>query len=192
MGSDGASCGNTMKAKGLILSVLCAVAAVGVTIWLAEEHQARLRLGQENQALRQQLSRLAGLVAENERLSNILAQAKSPPSLPDERLKELLRLRGEAGVLRQQGKEIEALRQENRLARAKLESTLRHRRLLAARLMGFCRIHQPGRSPANIRLGRKQGRLESLAGQQHGRVAETGGKGPRRQIRDRSHSPGHG
>jgi hypothetical protein len=125
MGSDGAGCGNIMKAKGMILSVLCAMAAVGVTIWLADEHQARLRLGQENVALRQQLGRLAGLVAENERLSNILAQAKSPQSLPDERLKELLRLRGEAGVLRQQGKEIEALRQENRLARAKLESTLK-------------------------------------------------------------------
>ena len=77
------------------------VVLFGVTIWLADEHQARLRLGQENVALRQQLGRLAGLVAENERLSNILAQAKSPQSLPDERLKELLRLRGEAGVLRE-------------------------------------------------------------------------------------------
>ena len=125
MGSDGAGCGNTMKTKGLIPSVLCAMAAVGVTIWLADEHEARLRLGQENVALRQPLSRLAGLVAENERLSNILAQAKSPPSLPDERLKELLRLRGEAGVLRQQEKELEALRHENRLARAKLESALK-------------------------------------------------------------------
>ena len=62
MGSDGAGCGNIMKAKGMILSVLCAMAAVGVTIWLADEHEARLRLGQESMALRQQLGRLAGLV----------------------------------------------------------------------------------------------------------------------------------
>jgi hypothetical protein len=66
---------------------------------------------------------MAGLVAENERLSNLVAHANSSQSLPDERLKELLRLRGEVGALRQQGKEIETLREENRQARVELEST---------------------------------------------------------------------
>ena len=114
--------GNTVKAKSVILGVLCATALVGMTIWLAVEHQAWCRLGEENTALRQQLDRMAGLVAENERLSNLLAQAKSPRPLPDDRLKELLRLRGEAGVLRQQSQELETLRNENRQARAALAS----------------------------------------------------------------------
>jgi hypothetical protein len=113
-----------MKANRVVLSVLCATAVVGLTIWLAAEHQARLRLGEENKALRQQLDQMAGLVAENERLSNLVAQAKSSQSLPDDRLKELLRLRGEAGVLRQQTKELETLRNENRQARTALENGL--------------------------------------------------------------------
>jgi hypothetical protein len=66
-----------MKAQSVILSVLCATALVG----LAVKHQARLRLGEENKALRQPLDRMAGLVAENERLSNLVAQAKSSQSL---------------------------------------------------------------------------------------------------------------
>ena len=113
---------NLMKAKSIILSILCTTAAVGVAIWLGVGHRARLRLGEENTALRQQLEQMGGLVAENARLSNLVAQAKSSQSLPDERLKELLRLRGEVGALRQQGKEIETLREENRQARVALES----------------------------------------------------------------------
>jgi hypothetical protein len=111
-----------MNAKRVMLSVLCATAGVGVAVWLAVEYQGRLRLGEENKALRQQLDQIAGLVAENERLSNLVAQANSSQSLPDERLKELLRLRGEVGVLRQQSKELEALREKNRQARAALDS----------------------------------------------------------------------
>jgi hypothetical protein len=112
-----------MKAKSVILNILCITAAVGVTIWLAVGHRARLRLGEENTALQQQLEQMGGLFAENERLSNLVAHANSSQSLPDERLKELLRLRGEVGALRQQGKEIETLREENRQARVELEST---------------------------------------------------------------------
>ena len=112
-----------MKANRVVLSVLCATAVVGVAILLAVEYHARLQLSEENTALPQQWDRMAGLVAENERLSNLVAQANSSQSLPDERLKELLRLRGEVGALRQQGKEIETLREENRQARVALEST---------------------------------------------------------------------
>ena len=107
-----------MKAQSVILSVLWAAAVAGLAIWLAVEHQARLRLGEENAALRQQLDRMAGLAAERERLTDLVAQASRPQSLPDDQLRELLRLRGEAGVLRQQAKELETLRNENRQARA--------------------------------------------------------------------------
>ena len=107
-----------MKAQSVILSVLSATALVGLAIWLAVEHQARLRLGEENKALQQQSDQMAGLAADNERLSNLIAQANRSQSLPDDRLKELLRLRGKVGLLRQQGKELETLRNENRQARA--------------------------------------------------------------------------
>ena len=68
---------------------------------------------------------MAGLVAENERLSNLVAQASRSQSLPDDQSRELLRLRGEAGVLRRQTKELETLRAENRQAHAALESGLK-------------------------------------------------------------------
>ncbi len=116
--------GKAMKANSVILSVLCGTAVVALAIWLAVEHQARLRLGDEHKALEQQLDQMAGLAADNERLSNLVAQAGRSGSLPDEQSQELLRLRGEVGVLRQQTNGLEAARQENRQARAALESSL--------------------------------------------------------------------
>ena len=114
-----------MKAQSLMSSVLCATAIAGVAIWLAAGHQARLRLGEENRALQQQLDQMDGLIADNEWLSILVAQASRSQSLPDDQLNELLRLRGEAGVLRQQTKELETLRNENRQVRAALESRLK-------------------------------------------------------------------
>ena len=124
-----------MKASNIVISILCATALAGVAIWLAVEHQDRLRLADENQALRLKLDRMAGLVAENERLSNLVAQVNYPSSLPnehlqeqsppDERLKELLRLRGEVGALRQQAKELEALREDTLQARAARQGSLK-------------------------------------------------------------------
>src|ERR1039458_9475304 len=93
-----------MKANSVIISVICATAAVGLAIWLAVGHQARLRLGDEHKALEQQLDQMAGLVAENERLAKLVAHASRPQSLTDDQSRELLRLRGEAGVLRQIGR----------------------------------------------------------------------------------------
>jgi len=113
-----------MKANRVIASVFCVAAVVAWAIWLAVEHQARLRLGDEHKALEQQLDQTAGLAADNERLSNLVAQAGRSGSLPDEQSRELLRLRGEAGVLRQQTNGLDAARQENRQARAALESSL--------------------------------------------------------------------
>jgi outer membrane translocation and assembly module TamA len=121
-----------LKANSVILSVLGAGAVVGVAICVAVERQARLRVGEENKALRQQLDQMASLVEENERLSNLVAQASRSQSRPDERLEaqslsdeqslELLRLRGEVGALREQSKELETLREENRQVRAALGS----------------------------------------------------------------------
>jgi hypothetical protein len=122
-----------MKANSVLTSVLSIAAVVGLAIWLAVEHQARLRLGEEHQALEQQLEQMTGLVAENQRLSNLAPGASPPQSLPDDQLRELLRLRGEAGVLRQHSKELETVRHENRQARAALESSLSTQSAGAAR-----------------------------------------------------------
>ena len=108
-----------------ITSVVSIAAVVGFTVWVAFEHQRRAGLGQEHQALERQLEEMARLITSNEQLSNLLAQAKSGRSLADDKSRELLRLRGQVGVLRQQSRELEAVREENRQALAALESSLK-------------------------------------------------------------------
>ncbi len=124
-----------MKATSTILRIVCILAAAGLAIGVGVERQARLRLAQENRALRQRLSPMDGLIAENQRLSNLVAQANGSPSRPngqsaelagtDERLKELVRLRGEVEGLRQESKELEALRADTRQVRAARENALK-------------------------------------------------------------------
>jgi hypothetical protein len=70
-------------------------------------------------------------IAENQRLSNLVAQANGSlsrrneqlkaPSATDERAKELLRLRGAVEALRQQSKEIETLREDTVVVTAAFE-----------------------------------------------------------------------
>jgi hypothetical protein len=102
---------------------IAAVAALAV--WAAFEHQRRIGLGREHSALEQQLEEMAQLIASNEQLSNLLAKTKSSPSLTDDHSRELLRLRGQVGVLRRQSRELETVREENRQARAALASSLK-------------------------------------------------------------------
>src|SRR5205809_68536 len=110
-----------------ITSIVGIAALAGLAVWAAIEHQRRAGLGREYAALEQQLEEMAQLVASNDQLSNRLAQAKSPHSLTDGQSRELLRLRGEMGVLRQQNRELETVREENRQARAALDSSLKSR-----------------------------------------------------------------
>jgi hypothetical protein len=114
-----------MRSRSVITSIVCAGAIAGLALWLGIEHQARLRLGEEHEALEQQLARMTGLIAENAQLSNLIARASRLQSLPEDQSRELLRLRGEAGLLRQQAKVLEGVRDENRQARAALESSLK-------------------------------------------------------------------
>jgi len=99
-----------MRLNSFITSIVSVSAVAGLAAWLAFEHQARLGLGEEHEALAQQADQMAGIIAENERMSNLVAQANSPQSLPDDQSLELLRLRGEAGLLRRQTRELEAVR----------------------------------------------------------------------------------
>ena len=81
---------------------LGAAAVAALAILLITEHRATNKLHQENQALQEQLAQSGDPGQENQRLSNLLAQASAPAALPEDQLRELLRLRGEAAVLRRQ------------------------------------------------------------------------------------------
>ena len=101
------------KAKIALAAVL-----VGGGILLVFEHQATTKLREKNQAMQQQVEQVGRLGEENQRLSNLVAQASNPASLPKDQLGELLRLRGEVGPLRRQKAEGEKLRAENSRLRA--------------------------------------------------------------------------
>lgn len=98
-----------MKWYHLILPAM----VIGLAIGLALEHQARLKLAGEHRDLQAQLQAMADLAARNGQLSNQLAQASERKPLTPEQLTELLRLRGQVGVLRQQKSELEKARTEN-------------------------------------------------------------------------------
>jgi RNA polymerase sigma factor (sigma-70 family) len=85
------------KLKVGILSAVI-VAGLATPLVITYHSQARLRL--ENQSLRDQIARLGQVDAENERLSNLVRQAEisRASAVPS----ELLKLRGEVGVLKRQ------------------------------------------------------------------------------------------
>src|SRR5438552_3408017 len=113
-------------------TINCTLAAAGLAVWLALDRQASLKLERENNELRQRLSQMDQVAAENQRLSDLVAGANSSPSLPnrpaevspamDELAKELVRLRGEVAALRHQSQEIETLRANTREVRATAET----------------------------------------------------------------------
>ncbi|MEO5803510.1 MAG: sigma-70 family RNA polymerase sigma factor [Verrucomicrobiota bacterium] len=84
--------------KTLITAAIIASVATPLVI----QHQAQVKLRDENQSLRQQLDQQSQLAAENERLSDLIAKTAqtNPQLLPKDQFNELLRLRGEVGRLR--------------------------------------------------------------------------------------------
>ena len=109
-----------MTMTKLKLGIISAMVVAGVTTPLVFQHQSQVKLREDNQALWQQVTQLA---AENERLSNLVARANSSQALANGQPGELLRLRGEVGVLRQQKSEAERLLEENRQLRAGLTNS---------------------------------------------------------------------
>jgi RNA polymerase sigma factor (sigma-70 family) len=111
---------NMTKLKLGIGALVVASASTALIV----QHQAREKLLLANEALTQQIAQLK---TDNETLSSLATQAKKPALLPSDQLSELLRLRGEVGMLRQQTNELSRLRQENRKlmsqAAAQSEST---------------------------------------------------------------------
>jgi hypothetical protein len=98
-----------MTMTKLKLGIVGAIVVAGVTTPLVMQHQAQVKLRAENQAVRQQVDQMEKLAAENERLAKLAAQTGQSKSAPVEPSHELLRLRGEIGVLRQQNQELAKL-----------------------------------------------------------------------------------
>jgi hypothetical protein len=80
--------------------ILGALIIAGSATPLVIHYQAQLTLRERDAALQRQNDQLAQLTAENGRLSNLVAQANSS-KVPDQS-RELRRLRGEVGVLKNQ------------------------------------------------------------------------------------------
>lgn len=110
-----------MTMTQLKTAVICVLVVAGMGIPLVVQHQSVVKLRERGESLQRQVEQAAQLSAENERLSNLVAQANR--TLPDEQQNELLRLRGQVGMLRAQIKELEGLRKENLRLQADLDKT---------------------------------------------------------------------
>ena len=95
----------TTLQKTLIVTIIVA----GIATPLVIQHRAQVKLREESQSLRQQVDQLAPLGAENERLSKLLAEARQSKPPASQPTRELLRLRGEVGRLRQQNQDLAKL-----------------------------------------------------------------------------------
>ena len=103
-----------MKMK---IAIALLILAGAVIIWLQFQTQNNLRA--EIEMLHQQIAQSQ---RDNESLSNRLTTAADTKSLPDEQLNELLKLRGEVGLLRNQITESGKLREENRRLQSQIKA----------------------------------------------------------------------
>jgi len=104
-----------MKMK---IAIALLIIASAVIIWLQLQTQKNLRA--ENDSLQQQIAQLK---TDEENFSNRLANANDSKQLSDEQFNELLKLRGEAGLLRQQTNERAKLN-ESSLGKYAMNSVL--------------------------------------------------------------------
>jgi RNA polymerase sigma factor (sigma-70 family) len=94
--------------------LVTAAIAVPVTI----QTQTIAKLQQENTALRKQQDLMGELAAENKSLSKLPTEMNDFRKITSDEVSELLKLRGEVGLLRQQKNELARLQEENRQLRA--------------------------------------------------------------------------
>ena len=109
-----------MTMTKLQAGIISAVVVAGVATPLVIQRESKLRGA--NQSLRQQVDQIAQLQAESDRLSNLVAQAEGARILQTDQAQELLRLRGEVGMLRRQTNDIGKLRAENGQLRSALNT----------------------------------------------------------------------
>jgi hypothetical protein len=114
--------------------LLVLVIADAAAFLLFRQHD-KAKVREKDEAVRRQADRIAQLESENQRLSNLVVRATSSRtesasadsassvSTSSESSRELLRLRGEVGLLRRQTNELGALLQDNdRLSKAMADS----------------------------------------------------------------------
>ncbi len=101
-----------MTMTKLKLASSAVLVVIVVTIFLLQ-HQAQIKLREENALLREQLGRFDEAGSQNQPVSNPVKEAADIAALSKQQ-QELLRLRGEVGVLRSQQKEMQMVQAENR------------------------------------------------------------------------------
>jgi hypothetical protein len=89
-----------MSFRRLQIAVVVILAVAGVVASFMIQHRTEARLREQREVLNRQDHQLAEVSAEHERLSDRMASVKSSP--PDEPMRELEKLRVEAGRLREQ------------------------------------------------------------------------------------------
>src|SRR6266487_1850028 len=104
-----------MTLTKLEAGVIATIAAASVATTLVIQHQAQANIRDAEAPLQQQAAQRAQRQTEHGRLSNLLAQANR--SLADDRFSELLRIRGEVALLRQQTNDLATLQDEQRRLR---------------------------------------------------------------------------
>jgi len=97
------------------IAIASAIAVAALAVPVVVQHQSVAKLRRENQMLQQQAAQLAPLQAENQRLSNLVAQPNARPAPAEQQMRELARLRDEVGRLRQQSNDVANL--QARMAR---------------------------------------------------------------------------
>jgi RNA polymerase sigma factor (sigma-70 family) len=115
-----------MATTKLKTGVIGAIVVASVVTPLVVQHQAHARLRDQDEALRDRTDRLSRLQEENERLSNLFAQANKSPALSNEEFSELLRLRGEVGRLRLDVRELEQAKTNAPPSRTEMLASMRN------------------------------------------------------------------
>jgi RNA polymerase sigma factor (sigma-70 family) len=103
-----------MTATQLKLGIGALVVA-GAATAMVVQHQTQTRLRDESESLRRQIAQLQ---TDNENLSHRLAAVGEAKSLTDDQFNELLKLRSEVGLLREQTNELGTLREKIRQLQA--------------------------------------------------------------------------
>jgi hypothetical protein len=106
---------------GIIPDLLAVVVLLALAMGLALEHQTRLELREERQALRQQVDRITAQLAENEARPTLQAAASPARPIEADASAERLRLQTEVHALRQLTNEWTRASNENAEAHAALD-----------------------------------------------------------------------
>lgn len=130
-------------------TILTVVGVVGVAALFLHERQAQGTERRRNAALRQQLEYWTRVDAESRSPAPRVSMPAAASSLPGQQWHELLRLRGELGVLRQEKTEVVRLRTENARLRSNwVEQLARGKRLSVRQVEPYLKANH--RSPQSL------------------------------------------